>query len=82
MDDSFNQWDIQWVAFVEVLVGISVKVECLKTLEGFEPLRAEVERALRLWTFKQAIMDSNQMRISDIWNSFYATRVVVHKQRR
>jgi hypothetical protein len=69
-DPLFKQVDIRITASAETLVGTSGEVECVKTVEGVNPMiRAEVERALRSWTFKRADVDGNSVAYPAIWNS-------------
>jgi hypothetical protein len=57
VDGAWREWDISVTVFVELLISPSGKVECIKTLEGHPLVRADVERALRLWTFQRADVD-------------------------
>ena len=49
-----RQADIKGTAIVEVLVGTSGEVVCLKSLARHPLIRVEVEKALKSWTFKRA----------------------------
>jgi hypothetical protein len=49
-----RQLDIKGTAIVEVLIGTSGEVVCLKSLAGHPLIRAEVEKSLRSWTFRRA----------------------------
>jgi Gram-negative bacterial TonB protein C-terminal len=49
-----RQADIKGTAIVEVLVGTSGEVVCMKSLAKHPLIRAEVEKALKSWTFRPA----------------------------
>ena len=49
-----RQADIKGTAVVEVLVGTSGEVVCLKSLAKHPLIRVEVEKALKSWTFRPA----------------------------
>jgi len=52
VSDFMKRTDIKGTTFVEVLIGPSGGVVCVKTLSGHPILQQEIERALRAWTFK------------------------------
>lgn len=52
-----RQADIKGTAVVDVLVGTSGEVLCLKSAPAHPFIRVEVEKALRAWTFKPAKVD-------------------------
>lgn len=52
-----KQTDIKGTVIIDVLVGPSGKVFCVKTLYGHPIIRADVEKALHAWTFKPAKMN-------------------------
>jgi len=54
VSDSMKQVDIKGTVITELLVGTSGNVVCVKTLNGHPIIRAEVEKALRSWTFEPA----------------------------
>ena len=51
---SIKQADIKGTAIVDVLVGTSGEVVCMKSLIGHAMIRKGVETALRSWTFRRA----------------------------
>lgn len=54
VSDFMKQADIKGTIIVDVLVGVSGNVVCLKSLIGHPIIRREVEKALRSWTFEPA----------------------------
>ena len=52
-----KQADIKGAAVVDLLVDPSGKVACIKSLVGHPIIRAEVERALKNWTFRPTDRD-------------------------
>jgi hypothetical protein len=54
VSDFMKRVDINGTAVVDILVGPSGEVVCVKSLTGHPILRVEVEKALRQWTFKPA----------------------------
>jgi len=57
VSDFMKQADIKGTTIVDVLVGPSGDVVCVKTLLGHPILKLEVEKALRAWTFKPESMN-------------------------
>lgn len=49
-----RQADIRGTAIVDLLVGTSGEVVCLKSEARYPLVRAEVEKALKSWTFRPA----------------------------
>jgi len=54
VSDFMKQVDIKGQFLLDVLVGPSGEVICVKTLTGHPILQVEVEKALRSWTFESA----------------------------
>jgi hypothetical protein len=52
VSDFMKQTDIKGQILLDVLVGPSGKVMCVKALTGHPILQVEVEKALRSWTFE------------------------------
>jgi hypothetical protein len=57
MNGFIKQADIKGAAIVDILVGTSGEVVCVKTLIGHPIIRGSVERALRSWQFKPAELE-------------------------
>jgi hypothetical protein len=56
-----KQLDIKGTVILDILVGVSGEVVCLKSLIGHPLIRAQVEKALRSWRFKQAEMSGKRV---------------------
>ena len=56
-----RQADIKGAAVVDVLVGASGEVVCMKSRIGHPLIRVEVERALKSWTFRGAELNGRRV---------------------
>jgi hypothetical protein len=54
VSDAVKQFDIKVTVVVDVLIGPSGEVVCMKTPAGHPILQAQLEKALNSWTFKPA----------------------------
>jgi len=54
VSDTAKQFDIRGTIVVDLLIGPSGRVVCMKTLIGHPILQIQVENALHSWSFKPA----------------------------
>lgn len=59
--DFLNQVEIKGTVIVDVLVGTSGEVVCVKSLNVHPIIRVEVEKALKSWKFKAAEVNGKRI---------------------